>query len=139
MTTEEKFILLKEQQKAIQANIDALAPDLFHDKCSELFVQNPNVEAFRWGQYTPSFNDGDPCYFISHWDSASVKLFGVEDWHGEYEEYDEAFNEKIDPFLKAIMNTFMVLNDEFESMFGNGSQITVTREGVEVENYYGRH
>lgn len=32
----------------------------------EFMQQNPEVRAFAWRQYAPSFNDGDPCVFSVH-------------------------------------------------------------------------
>lgn len=32
----------------------------------EFMEQNPEVRAFAWRQYAPSFNDGDPCVFSVH-------------------------------------------------------------------------
>jgi len=45
------------------------------------------VEAIRWYQYTPYFNDGEACEFSVN--EATVKLsekFGVEDEAGDYED-----------------------------------------------------
>jgi hypothetical protein len=47
----------------------------------------PGIEAIKWRQYTPYFNDGDACEFSIH--GASVKLsetFGFSEDDGDYED-----------------------------------------------------
>lgn len=64
------------------------------DKLDELLVMD-NVSAVRWDQYTPSFNDGEPCRF--NVGGAYVRLEGLKadedgfetaegDWYDEEEE-----------------------------------------------------
>lgn len=36
------------------------------------------VEAVRWRQYTPYFNDGEACYFSAYMDENVVKIAGLE-------------------------------------------------------------
>ena len=66
------------------------------DKLDELLAME-HVSAVRWDQYTPSFNDGEPCRFGTH--CAYVRLDGLkageegfetneEEW---YDEDDEIF------------------------------------------------
>lgn len=32
----------------------------------QVMISDSNVASFGWGQYTPSFNDGDPCIFSAY-------------------------------------------------------------------------
>jgi len=36
---------------------------IFKEKVNEFFKENPAIKAFAWSQYTPYFNDGEPCEF----------------------------------------------------------------------------
>lgn len=112
---------------------------------------HPKAEAVQWTQYTPHFADGDPCVFSVN--EPAVKLVGheggEEDEDGDTEDgflysysikYDE--ERKRDPELKAIVKDldglYKALSEIEEALviaFGDGVQITATREGVEVEEY----
>src|SRR6478736_1430716 len=42
----------------------------------------PNVDSLRWRQYTPYFNDGEPCEFDVH--EVGAKVVGGEEDGGDY-------------------------------------------------------
>ena len=57
---------LDEQIKALQAQRQALAKDQGIPLVREVFAplfEYPIVQTIEWTQYTPFFNDGDPCEF----------------------------------------------------------------------------
>ena len=59
----------------------------FKEATHELFNKYTNLEAFKWNQYTPSWNDGSPCVFSVNEDSLALKLTlpkGKEDWPDDY-------------------------------------------------------
>lgn len=49
----------------------------------DALLAHPEVESVRWTQYTPYFNDGDPCEFSTH--ELYLKLVGDDD-SGENED-----------------------------------------------------
>jgi hypothetical protein len=50
----------------------------------------PGVEAVKWQQYTPYFNDGEPCEFNVH--EFRVRIVGDDEDTGDYEDgFREAF------------------------------------------------
>src|SRR5689334_1109830 len=56
------------------------------------FEKNPKVEAIRWTQYTPHFNDGDPCTFSLHefrYKVAGLADDGGDDGDGFYDTYGD--------------------------------------------------
>ena len=55
----EKNAKIDELKSLYQEGLKVLAKDLF----KEFFNLNPSVQAILWNQYTPYFNDGDPCEF----------------------------------------------------------------------------
>lgn len=114
------------------------------------FGQNPEVKAIVWEQYTPYFNDGEPCVF-----GVNEPVFVTK----EYDEYDErSYNYEEDdvfswkynpnnkkgspsPFREELIKNckevkdFIQQNDElFEAMFGDHVKV-VLRPGEEPETY----
>ena len=125
----------------------------------ELMKSNPLLKAIRWQQYTPHFNDGDTCEFGIH--GLYYKFDETIQPEKETNDYYDGFlyiynvNESdffksrtdilnheqmksLEKTVKAINNTFDFLNSVekgLENMFGNGVQVTVTADGVEVEDF----
>lgn len=109
------------------------------------------VEAVRWEQYTPYFNDGDACVFSTY--ELGVKFAG-EDTAGDYEdgyldgwsigykdtkgEYpyrpDSVSNEQAVAFNEAKPNLARY-EDVLRENFGDPAQVTATTSGFDVEFY----
>jgi hypothetical protein len=60
---ENKFDALIEKINAAKEEYKRVGKTLFQEYADAFFVQYPQVKAVVWNQYTPYFNDGDPCYF----------------------------------------------------------------------------
>lgn len=133
----------KADQKSIEEFVVAL---------DALFAY-PEVESVRWGQYTPSFNDGDPCVFS--FGEFEVKLFG-NDEGGEREDgflsdyhVNEHFNNLMaatysysnkHPIAELLDSSFGYRHvdayvDALETAFGDPAEVIATREGFHVEDY----
>ena len=102
----------------------------------EIFAKFPDVTGIRWRQYTPYFNDGDPCEFAVH--EAEVKLSagtgGDEDDGWEYSLPDKHPAKKvIREFSDLIQSEGMI--DVMETVFGDHVQVVVTPEGVTADDY----
>lgn len=130
-----------------------------------LMAENPLLVGMRWNQYTPGFNDGDACEFGVNGPEFQFaqNVNPVEaDEDGERDEYelwvdggkygdldDKWFDDKSDilnhreigALKKAVKEAVHVfdqlssMENELKAAFGDGMQITVTAEGVEVEDY----
>lgn len=93
----------------------------------EYFEKYPDVAGLRWSQYTPSWNDGEAC------------TFGV----GELQACDPESGDEIElesqayKDLDALNDDFSSLGDFLESAFGDGYQVTVTRDGEFTVEEYG--
>ena len=59
-------------------------------------IDNPAVAGVRWTQYTPYFNDGDPCTFSVH--GLEISLVGHEDIVDDYSEPTGFFDEYSESF-----------------------------------------
>lgn len=126
-------------------------------------LERDDVEAIRWTQYVPYFNDGDICEFGVG--DVYIKLKGVAEDGGDYEDgflygwdaqlkggpnqrYDYGTRQYVnlgDPFPRHPaydqFDSFSTLfnsgafHDALYDAFGDHAQITVTRDKVTVEEY----
>lgn len=130
MTLEE----FKQKQAALKAQQDALSEnvkDLIIAGSQQFFEQNPHVKSYSWKQYTPYFNDGDVCEFSAHIDYLTImaEKDGVSVLLEETMDYDE-FNTLQEP-LVTMLSSFDA--DSLKNLFGDHAEVTVTREGIEVD------
>lgn len=144
--TIEKLKALKADMKKLREEMAQQAKDGFHESVKELFEQHPTLISFSWNQYTPYFNDGETCYF-SAW-TEDIDLQTADDMDNGFSAYQCTERDEngkrvpkkdITPFQKAGLAVLEVLEvfdgDDYEGMFGDHCEITVTRDGVEVEEY----
>lgn len=146
-----KSSFLKEGQQALK--------EFFHDFLSD----TPEVEKIVWTQYTPYFNDGEPCVFCinkfelkPNWELLSLrdKQSLLEGSYTEsYEEYDSyhygeasllrilyqdksCFSDENKNKLRYFSDEFnKIPKDIFLDMFGDHCQVTVNRDGITVEEF----
>jgi hypothetical protein len=151
---------LKEKQKEIaklKAEAQQMASDAFDSFCREIFEKHPKVESFGWSQYTPYFNDGDTCTFSANTDYISINGEHVDDsnWVSEknitnwgtwnrdlriYEgrvevpnlDYDPELSKGADEITEFLSNFD---NDFYITRFGDHAEITVSKDGVDVDEY----
>ena len=124
----EKLTQMKDEyKKAVQENGEAVVKEA----ARELFTQFPDLQGVRWTQYTPYFNDGDPCYFRYGWMEAKVQ---------QDEDYEDTYSlRESHPEMMKAVNEFegMIsgLDDALEVIFGDHAMVTVTRDEITVEEY----
>lgn len=106
----------------------------------------PVVTGVRWNQYTPHFNDGDACVFRLGEVRVTVEG-GSKDagdyndgWLGSYECRDATFSESSVPVppgfgadLDALDETMRAVKPVCLASFGDGYEITATRDGTDVK------
>ena len=92
------------------------------------FAAFPDAADIRWTQYTPHFNDGDACTF-------SVHEPEIRDENGDkFSNYGS--DKPPEGMLDAFDTIWSTVDDELlEYAFGDGYEITITSEGVTVEEY----
>lgn len=120
----------------------------------QALLDDDQVAAFGWRQYTPYFNDGEPCVFGAHrfW----VKLVGQTkpDADNEYLDDDEDDIESLELWGRDDLAEGTPLGDKAHAvedaidggafddvlldLFGDHANITVTRTGITVD-YYDHH
>lgn len=153
----EQIAKSKEEIKKLKSDLNEKLKENFHELTKELFDSYPELDSFGWRQYTPYFNDGEPCEFRSMHDYPTIN--GNDENYGESEQpegvldivklgseeiYDENWkkieNPDYNPYyseivkvVKDFLNQFD--DDDMEGLFGNHVSIHITSEGVQVEDY----
>jgi len=100
----------------------------------------PTLHSFRWTQYAPYFNDGDPCVFSVNPDVEAN--FGEDvdvddecdrEYSSSYS-YDSGTKEHqaIEMLSEAIAN---IPEDVLESKYGENNQVTVSETDIVSDDY----
>ena len=159
-TALEEFKKIKNEMEELRFKAKEKVENAFQEGARELFDEHSNLESFSWSQYTPYFNDGDPCVFEANYeDSLNINEIHIRDvdcgWllnqdgsfpkkgNASYKSFKKYFNqEKYDQWmslksLAEVVTDFLKIfsNDDFESAFGDGVEVTVTKEGIETNEY----
>jgi len=127
------------QNKVAEARKQAqdVAKEAFAEGAKAVFDAHPRLLAFRWTQYTPHFNDGEPCEFSVH--ECYVKLDTTPANGGDYGDgFEYPCKDKVAGKIRNAANQFVDSfdSDDMADMFGDGYRITATREGeVKVDEY----
>lgn len=149
------FDELKALKDAYDTKLKEEGEDALKEVFKELFDKHPRLESVTWVQYTPYFNDGDPCYFSVHDFDASIsepeeteELDEDEDEEDEdlydddytYGERLSAIAESDDPELQKLAEAVSELNGEIpedvlENVFGDHCKVTATRDGFDITEY----
>lgn len=164
-TLQEKFDKLLADQAELKRKFQEQAQEMFKGITKEFFDKNPGIQAIIWTQYTPYFNDGEPCEFRVGDPTFTNSPNGedVSPW-GEYEGEDESvwaceniayvlnsdreyYKAKAD-LIKAAgeinvdsCSAFSrilcssEMEDVFLSMFGDHAKVVATRDGFDVDDY----
>lgn len=134
--------------KKAQENIDELRRQMnerfkeeFKPAMREWLAATPEVEAIRWRQYTPWFNDGEPCEF-SMKDIYYKPAEGVlnVDHEGDYDDgfftpWSYRGNPELADKLRELTKLLYSFSDTFEVVFGDHVKVTVTTQEIEVTEY----
>ena len=156
----DKFAILREKQEGIKKLKEEMLEEsnkIFTEMTKVIFEEHPKVKSFGWNQYTPYFNDGETCTFSANVDYIYINGACVDDsdwvsekiitnygtWNREkkvYEGRTEIPNLNYDSELvKSTDNIIEFLRnfdeDFFMSQFGDHAEVTVTLEGVSVDEY----
>lgn len=144
---------------------DSRTPQRPLEELSPLFqavLDDPTIEWFGWRQYTPYFNDGEPCLFSVHgalgvglvpdpdnsagtddydtmWEGVEYsgtlgrRNRSYEERPGEYTGPDEARYERCLALEQALESG--AFDDILLKTFGDHATVIVRRTGIEVQEY----
>lgn len=107
--------------------------EAFKEHSKELFDRHPKMKEYSWCQYTPYFNDGEPCTFRAN--TSDPDINGVDWWTQDddtgmtEEEWKTAAND-VSEFLSSFDD------DTLEHIFGDHVRVVVTKKGAKAEEYY---
>jgi len=105
-----------------------------------VFEKYPKMEKIGWVQYTPYFNDGDPCVFMT--DGPFFYIPNPDDEFPEETlnnilEWDYSAHFEKDSLAESFNKAFNKIDNElFEVAFGDYSQIIITRDGKLTNECY---
>jgi hypothetical protein len=122
----EKYNTLRKQMDAARQQMKATVEQCIQEEFQAIFEEYPHLEGIWWPQYTPYWNDGDPCYFRVR--SCSLELTCDENSSEADPWFGEAFRR-----VEALLDTFD--EDDMEAVFGDHVQVNVTRDGFETSEY----
>ncbi len=136
------FDELRDLKKAYDKKLKDEGEAALKDAFKEVFDSHPRLRSVVWSQYTPYFNDGDPCYFSVH--EFDVRVEGIEDEEDDdYYGYGEtlySLRKSKDAEVVALAEAVKKLahelpDDVLESVFGDHCKVVATREGFKVTEY----
>lgn len=116
----------------------------------EFFDANPDIDQITWTQYTPYFNDGDPCVFGLNDMNFTLAKDEVDLGDGYPYDGDKCYGSRFwddhgkrtDPIpdLRAAFRAFVkqvyTLPDEiFLNAFGDHVRVIANKDGFDVQEY----
>lgn len=152
MNSSEKLTALIDAHNELKRNFEIQGRQILKEVFKEFF-ENDWINGVKWNQYTPYFNDGEPCVFsvndpvagfVRDWSNVSSwgELDDGEEGDWVYDGWTSAREklgpekqeqiEQIDQFFDLFRK---VPDDIFLSLFGDHCTVLATKDGFEVEEY----
>jgi hypothetical protein len=138
---QQKYHELRSKIAEARKTMEETAKGLFTEMVAELFAENPTLMSFSWTQYTPYFNDGEPCEFGCNGAYPTVSMsmdgdvVGYDSNSGEFTVNGDEI-EGVDELVRKFKDM------RIDSFSKNGKQYaydaktnTVTVDGEKVKTY----
>ncbi|NBT57253.1 hypothetical protein EBT16_00555 [bacterium] len=105
---------------------------LFKEAVKEIFKEFKNLEKFQWNQYTPNWNDGDPCDFGLYTDSLAIN----DECGKDYDEIESTWNlEHLHKLLSDKENEKKRILKEIKEKAGNSWEVeSLKRDLKSIKN-----
>lgn len=141
--------LIAEYSRAREAFIKE-ATKAFKQEVKEFLKECSKVKVIKWRQYTPYFNDGEPCVFrVCDPVFSNAKDPNEVSYYGEYEGEEEGIWATEGTYglpaevtdIKSRLQEFsdLLCSNEMEpvllDMFGDHVVVTVTKRDITVDEY----
>jgi hypothetical protein len=144
---------MKEKIKAIEelrAEYTNQSRVLIHELAQDLLNLDTAIRGVTWTQYTPYFNDGEPCTFGVNDPALILSNGSFVDKHknsmycnhsneneGEYEfSYQADLVQELQPIIRALREFSRFLNNNssvVQEVFGDGVKVTITRTNTKID------
>jgi 5'-deoxynucleotidase YfbR-like HD superfamily hydrolase len=140
-----------EQIKQKKSELDNEVKEFFNSFMKQIFEENPEILLVSWTQYTPYFNDGDPCVFRVNEPCIAVEKHESEEQADdsyeefiEYEDYvypifsrwdSEDDHEKYEDLLGKIEEILSEVESYLQNIFSDHSRVIAFKDKVVVEEY----
>lgn len=115
-----------------QSEINVGMKQWFEEAVQEAFDQAPLVNYVTWRQFTPSFNDGDPCYFRMGEIEVDCSEYDEDTWEEHEERLESLTEEERAEYDRQVSLVYDAVaqweNDDMERLFGDGYIITISRD-----------
>lgn len=128
---------LKKQMDKTKEEMRKIGKEALTSEFNKVFDGWPEIEGIKWTQYTPYFNDGEPCIFrVNNVYVKTENDFGGDDDDGWLEEYDFPSDLGVQPartWMKNLNKSLELCEEILQSIFGDHVQVTIWRGKTEAE------
>lgn len=121
---------LMDKKKQYEELLKKEGEQAFRQFLKDWFHKNPDVYGVKWAQYTPFFNDGDPCEFGLHGVSAFKTKEAFDEARSTYDEGGEEIYGK-----GTLEETLESVEDVLKAAFGDHAIVSANREAITVDEY----
>lgn len=165
MSTLSDIKTLKTEINKLREEAKKKVEEIFKVAALSLFVEYPNLKRISWTQYTPYFDDGDPCTFSSTHNCPAIYFTTTvnenkdedEDDFDNYEEewYESSYFDYSKDYKTRTLKTSLTDeqinelktgqavkeflnnfdNEDMENLFGDGYKVIITKNKIEVEEF----
>jgi hypothetical protein len=122
---------IKAKARELEELMKAEGKSIVLEAAKQFFEACPEVEAVRWTQYAPHFNDGEPCEFGVNTPKVKYGETGGDDEDGWLDTYDDEFPKNADEPIRVFDK--IICDGDLEDMmrfaFGPDCEVTITRDG----------
>lgn len=136
---------VQEEYDRQRQEMTAKVTDLLKATLQKFLKETPEIKMVTWLQYTPYFNDGDPCVFqvhgfefvgeqqLSHDEDDNGYCDGISTYR--YHPEDGISRETWERCKKLDTALTQLDDDFFQTIFGDHCRVSVTTKGVDVQEY----
>lgn len=120
------FEEIRKAKEEYEEKLQTVRKEQFAEHFKDLFAQHPEVVKIQWRQYTPYFNDGDTCEFGMH---------GVTIHDKDGNQFEDWGDGPLNKIAGSTERELECLLDVIKKAFGDHAEVTVTPEGIDVDEY----
>ena len=131
MNVLEKFKEQLKEHKRLGVILQEKGQSIFEEASREIFKKYPNLNSFSWTQYTPHFNDGDPCHFGIN---DTIYLNGISQYNDDCDEWNNIADDP-NTITDEVYDLISSVDEDSMKLYGEG-KITVSKDGRIVCDYY---